>query len=79
MILSHDTYLTVSLFIDGEHEAGGGHDAPEWSRTVCVVILIVSTLLLALVSEELVSAIQPTLEASGITQAFMVSCMCLCM
>ena len=48
-----------------------GHDAPEWSKTVCIVILVLSTLLLAMVSEELVEAIQPTLNALGLPEGFL--------
>ncbi|ELR13423.1 uncharacterized protein ACA1_244530 [Acanthamoeba castellanii str. Neff] len=55
----------------GEGEGGDdGHDAPRWSKLKAVIILAVSIVLFSLVAEELVKAIEPTLEALNIGQTF---------
>jgi Ca2+/H+ antiporter/uncharacterized membrane protein YccF (DUF307 family) len=51
-------------------EGGGEHDAPNWSKTKSVIILACSIVLFALVAEELVKSIEPTIEAIGIEQTF---------
>ena len=56
--------------IEGDDEEKGGHDAPEWSRPKCVVILLVCTILFAALSEELLGALDPILEEYGIPEAF---------
>ena len=45
-------------------------DIPEWSKTRCIVILIVTTALYSLISEQLVDSMEPTLHALGLKQAF---------
>ncbi len=55
----------------GEGEGGDdGHDAPPWSKLKAIIILAVSIVLFSLVAEELVKAIEPTLEALNIGQTF---------
>jgi Ca2+:H+ antiporter len=54
-----------------EGEGGDdGHDAPPWSKLKAIIILAVSIVLFSLVAEELVKAIEPTLEALNIGQTF---------
>eukprot|EP00008_Paramoeba_atlantica_P015129 CAMPEP_0201492962 /NCGR_PEP_ID=MMETSP0151_2-20130828/35519_1 /ASSEMBLY_ACC=CAM_ASM_000257 /TAXON_ID=200890 /ORGANISM="Paramoeba atlantica, Strain 621/1 / CCAP 1560/9" /LENGTH=791 /DNA_ID=CAMNT_0047880069 /DNA_START=89 /DNA_END=2464 /DNA_ORIENTATION=+ len=55
---------------DDEDEEHGGHDAPEWPKWVCCVILLVCTMLFAALAEELLDALQPTLDQYGIPESF---------
>lgn len=48
-----------NLFRGGEEE---GHEAPEWSRTKAISVLLVCTILVAFESELLVGSIEPVLE-----------------
>jgi len=63
------THTHIYDFEDDDEEKGG-HDAPEWSRPKCVVILCVCTLLFAALSEELLGALDPILDEYGIPEAF---------
>ena len=57
---------------DGAAPAPAAHDQPigEWSVTRCVVIMLVSTVLFALVSEVMVESIRPALKTIGISESF---------
>jgi Ca2+:H+ antiporter len=67
LLFTLKTHSHIFNEADGE---GGGHDAPHWSKTKAVLILAVSIVLFSLVAEELVKAIEPTLEALNIGQTF---------
>jgi len=54
----------------GADEGPSGHAGPEWSRTVAVVVLLVSAGLLAVLSEILVSTIEPFIATFGLSAAF---------
>jgi len=57
---------------DGEPEAEeSGHDAPEWSRLTSILVLLIGTTLFALISEDLVQQIQPTLQKFNLSQTFL--------
>ena len=50
---------------------GGGHDAPNWSRTKSSVILCVATIAYALVAEILVNTVDVVLESVDIDEKFL--------
>lgn len=57
-----------------ESEAGGGHgghDAPNWSRTVSASVLLACTALYAVIAEILVDVVDVILEGSGIDEKFL--------
>eukprot|EP00005_Dracoamoeba_jomungandri_P001707 CAMPEP_0174254412 /NCGR_PEP_ID=MMETSP0439-20130205/3737_1 /TAXON_ID=0 /ORGANISM="Stereomyxa ramosa, Strain Chinc5" /LENGTH=759 /DNA_ID=CAMNT_0015335975 /DNA_START=135 /DNA_END=2414 /DNA_ORIENTATION=- len=54
-----------------QHEEGAeGHDAPTWSKLKGLAILILATILFALIAEELIDSIKPTLDSVGLSQSF---------
>ena len=50
---------------------GGGHDAPNWSRTKSSVVLCVATVAYALVAEVLVSTVDVVLQSVDIDEKFL--------
>jgi Ca2+:H+ antiporter len=56
-----------------EHDAhaGGGHDAPNWSRLKSTVILLGATLLYAIIAEILVNTVDVVLENVDIDEKFL--------
>ena len=54
----------------GGHEPAEGHGGPPWTGRVAVAVLLVAAGLLALLSEILVGAIEPFIEAFGLSQFF---------
>jgi Ca2+:H+ antiporter len=56
------------------HESGsqgGGHDAPNWSRTKSSVVLLGATLLYAVIAEILVNTVDVVLESIDIDEKFL--------
>lgn len=53
------------------HGAGGGHDAPNWSRMKSTVILLGATLLYAIIAEILVNTVDVVLESVAIDEKFL--------
>lgn len=51
-----------------EVDGGGGHDAPNWSRTKSTTVLLSCTLLYAVIAEILVSVVDVVLDGSGIPE-----------
>ncbi|KAF8864400.1 hypothetical protein BDZ45DRAFT_669567 [Acephala macrosclerotiorum] len=51
--------------------AGGGHDAPNWSRMKSSIILCGATVLYALIAEILVDCVDVILQGSGIDEKFL--------
>jgi Ca2+:H+ antiporter len=51
--------------------AGGGHDAPNWSRTKSAVILLTATLAYAVIAEILVNTVDVVLENFDIDEKFL--------
>lgn len=47
-------------------EGGGGHDAPSWTRTTSLVVLLSCTVLYAIIAEILVDAVDVVLQGSGL-------------
>jgi Ca2+:H+ antiporter len=54
----------------GGHEPSEGHGGPAWSGRAAIVVLLTAALLLAVLSEILVGAIVPFVEAFGLSQFF---------
>ena len=64
-IETHQFGQKIQLNQIAEDEAHGGHShGPEWSRVTSVVVLVVFTAIFALIAENLVEEIQPTLEVT---------------
>jgi Ca2+:H+ antiporter len=55
----------------GGGEGGGGHDAPNWSRTKSSVILCVATVAYALIAEVLVNTVDVVLQSIDIDEKFL--------
>jgi Ca2+:H+ antiporter len=64
--LKTHVHLLKSPNDEGEEE----HEGPEWSKTKCVLILLVCTALFAAVSEGLIRSLEPSLELIGVSQTF---------
>jgi len=54
----------------GGHEPAEGHAGPAWTRTTTIVVLLAAAGLLALLSETLVSAIEPFIDTFGLSAFF---------
>jgi Ca2+:H+ antiporter len=62
----------VYAFVSSENRAlTEGHAAPTWSLRRAAVVLVVSAILVAWLSEILVSAVEPVVESMGITEFFL--------
>ena len=55
----------------GAEAGGGGHDAPNWSRTKSAVILLGATLLYAIIAEILVNTVDVVLQSVDIDEKFL--------
>lgn len=65
---------TAGEEIDDGHTAtghGGGHDAPNWSRTKSAVILLTATVAYAIIAEILVNTVDAVLENVDIDEKFL--------
>ena len=69
---------TPSIFQDetlesaaAEHDSGGGHDAPNWSRLKSSIILCGATVLYAVIAEILVNTVDVVLESVDIDEKFL--------
>jgi len=56
---------------DANAQAPGGHDAPNWSRTKSVVILLTATVAYAVIAEILVDTVDSVLEHVDIDEKFL--------
>jgi Ca2+:H+ antiporter len=54
----------------GGHEARDAHEGPAWSGRTAAVVLVGSAVLLAILSEILVGAIEPVIDTVGLTPLF---------
>src|SRR5689334_18758569 len=61
-------YLVATL--GGEREGGGHHEEAHWSTRTAVVMLSVSAVATGILSEVLVSEIEPTIERTGLGEVF---------
>lgn len=59
----------VAVVAGADH--GGGHDAPNWSRTKSTVILLGATVLYAVIAEILVDNVDVVLEGTNISAKFL--------
>ncbi|KAI9890147.1 MAG: hypothetical protein M1814_004428 [Vezdaea aestivalis] len=55
----------------GADQAGGGHDAPNWSRTKSSIILLGATFLYAIIAEMLVDTVDVVLSSVDIDEKFL--------
>jgi Ca2+:H+ antiporter len=63
---------TVIGDLDMDHEAaGGGHDAPNWSRAKSSIILMGATILYAIIAEILVSTVDVVLQGVAVDEKFL--------
>lgn len=75
--LNKPHHLRAGLVHDHEEHAaadahaGGGHDAPNWSRMKSSIILCGATVLYALIAEILVDCVDVILQGSGIDEKFL--------
>ena len=53
------------------HAAGGGHDAPNWSKAKSSIILLGATVLYAIIAEILVNTVDVVLENVEIDEKFL--------
>ncbi|KAE8449191.1 hypothetical protein EG329_008358 [Mollisiaceae sp. DMI_Dod_QoI] len=65
IVHDHDEHLAADA------HAGGGHDAPNWSRMKSSIILCGATVLYALIAEILVDCVDVILKGSGIDEKFL--------
>lgn len=61
-----DPNLLVAVGADN----GGGHDAPNWSRTKSTVILLVATFMYSIIAEVLVDTVDGVLQSVDISEKF---------
>jgi Ca2+:H+ antiporter len=52
-------------------DTGGGHDAPNWSKTKSAVVLLTATLAYAVIAEILVSTVDAVLESFAVDEKFL--------
>ena len=69
-VLSLVFQFTNSSRTLGGHEPAAEHGGPAWSRSVAILVLLVAAALLAVLSEILVSSIEPFIETFGLSQIF---------
>eukprot|EP01102_Stenamoeba_stenopodia_P006432 TRINITY_DN1760_c0_g1_i1.p1 TRINITY_DN1760_c0_g1~~TRINITY_DN1760_c0_g1_i1.p1 ORF type:complete len:840 (+),score=175.13 TRINITY_DN1760_c0_g1_i1:317-2836(+) len=62
--------LRTHSHIFEEEQTEEEHEAPAWGIVTSIIILLASTIVFALISEELVDVIQPVLDALNIRQQF---------
>lgn len=55
---------------EAQHSSGG-HDAPSWSRSVSLTVLLSCTVLYAIIAEILVDVVDVVLDGSGIDEKFL--------
>lgn len=65
------TTLVEAQIVTGGADSGGGHDAPNWSRTKSTVILLGATILYAVIAEVLVDTVDVVLEGTNISPKFL--------
>ncbi|KAF2144933.1 uncharacterized protein K452DRAFT_244411 [Aplosporella prunicola CBS 121167] len=71
VVPGNDDIADTHTAADGEHAAGGGHDAPNWSRTKSAVILLTATVAYAIIAEILVNTVDVVLENVDIDEKFL--------
>ena len=60
----------IGVVVEPTH-AGGGHDAPNWSRSKSSIILLGATVLYAVIAEILVNTVDVVLESVDIDEKFL--------
>ncbi|MBW0481860.1 hypothetical protein O181_021575 [Austropuccinia psidii MF-1] len=66
---NHTSHISGPPIVD--EEPGGGHDAPNWSRTKSTTVLLSCTFLYAIIAEILISVVDVVLNGSGIPEKFL--------
>jgi len=67
---AHTEHNTVVGNADDQEGGAGGHDAPNWSRTKSVVILLAATVAYAIIAEILVDTVDAVLDNIDIDEKF---------
>lgn len=65
------TYAGDEEDTTGDALQGGGHDAPNWSRTKSTVVLLTATIAYAIIAEILVDTVDVVLESVDIDEKFL--------
>jgi Ca2+:H+ antiporter len=63
---THQEGNAGTVVAHAEEGSGGGHDAPSWTRTTSLVVLLSCTVLYAIIAEILVDAVDVVLDGSGL-------------
>lgn len=61
----------AGLSLDHAHPGGGGHDAPNWSKSKSCIVLLVATILYAIIAEILVNTVDVVLDNVDIDEKFL--------
>lgn len=61
---------THASLIYEDNDGEEAHEHPLWSKNRCFFVLIISTVLLGLICEKLVNALEPTLQILGLDESF---------
>jgi len=67
----HEYTGTTSHEHDAGHVGGGGHDAPNWSKTKSCIILVTATVAYAIIAEVLVNTVDVVLQNFDIDEKFL--------
>lgn len=70
-VTSTAPHATVAMAESAMAPEAGGHDAPNWSRTKSVVILLIATFAYAIIAEILVNTVDAVLENVDIDEKFL--------
>eukprot|EP01126_Amoeba_proteus_P036514 TRINITY_DN3728_c0_g1_i1.p1 TRINITY_DN3728_c0_g1~~TRINITY_DN3728_c0_g1_i1.p1 ORF type:complete len:663 (-),score=117.89 TRINITY_DN3728_c0_g1_i1:1323-3311(-) len=65
------TFKTHRHMFAEDEEEGEGEDAPEWTISVSIVVMVVSILTFGLIAEDVVEIVQSVLEELGVEQSFL--------
>ena len=65
-----DRYETIAEEQEGQEDGQGGHDAPSWSRSVSLSVLLGCTVMYAIIAEIIVDLVDVVIEGSGLSPKF---------
>ena len=67
---SGQPYETIAEEQEGQEDGQGGHDAPSWSRSVSLSVLLGCTVMYAIIAEIIVDLVDVVIEGSGLSPKF---------
>lgn len=67
---SGQPYETIAEEQEGQEGGQGGHDAPSWSRSVSLSVLLGCTVMYAIIAEIIVDLVDVVIEGSGLSPKF---------